>query len=79
MTNSQKIQAIREACIAANPDFNGRVTLAGVLLAMSQAAGHIYTTANAWKLIDQWNLRQDDLSLQSEETIDCIHQLLTNV
>lgn len=122
MTHQQKLEAIRKACVAANPsitieqtalervseicfeltlgeedglstmpDTNRPIRLADVLLALNQKSEtHWYWSVNttgAWfdgrqsvtHILCEWDLRNDDLSKQSEETVDFIHGLLEGV
>lgn len=88
MTRDQNIEAIRAACIKANPDsferFNwgkpSPIRLADVLLAMRE--GGKATEAQEFWLIEDcnrentWNLRKDDLTLQSDECVIFLANLL---
>lgn len=91
-----KLETIREKCVAANLDefefgIPRPIRLADVLLAigdiglasMNIAAPNIdYGKASfIWEPFSSgkhfiWNLREDDLSKQSEETIDFLYELL---
>lgn len=86
-----KIDKIRKACIKANPekDFSfltgDFVHLADVLLAMpvgyfvkSDDGYFMQYTETDYPLCQEcfWNLKENSLELQSEETINFIHELL---
>lgn len=95
-TNEQKIEAIREKCVAANPEkewilgdernYDAPARLADVLLAIKLSfdggtlTGRLEETKQAiHDLADfRWNLRVDDLSLQSPETINFLFEILCN-
>lgn len=88
MNKDQKLEEIRKACIAANPNKTLEhdccltvfpFTLSDVLLAINN---HVESMENAqdgnwWNIIIRWNLRKDDLRDQSEETMNFIHSLIT--
>jgi hypothetical protein len=123
MTLEQKIQAIREKCIEANPEItemrceccmfnwgeyvNGcpkcwrselsreenrrlfpnrsvrpvcrPIRLADVLLTCAlgrQTGGAHYYEKSVIPVVDMWNLREDDLTKQSPECVELVHQLL---
>lgn len=90
MNTQEKLELIRQKCIEANPDLGDLAVreyyreprLADVLLTMN--IGEFTTVKEIQKessevhtLALMWNLYEDDLSQQSPETIDFIHQLLT--
>jgi hypothetical protein len=85
-----KLETIRQKCIEANPDLQyrlehliasdtfevGPIRLADVLLAMhSRDSG--WTPKEVMRLLSLWNLREDDLTKQSPETIQFLASLLT--
>jgi hypothetical protein len=94
MTRDEKLQAIKEKCMTANP---GRVwvcsekchgcmdvRLADVLLTLKASSEQdelnlglpLELHHGVKGLLAKWNLRWDDLSEQSDETIDFIHSLI---
>lgn len=99
MTRTEKLVAIKQRCIEANPELEVYVgvyhdgpkkgqamrvparpiRLADVLLALRfhkvrvDLRGHSTMEAG---VVYYWNLRADDLSAQSDETIDYVHSLL---
>jgi hypothetical protein len=83
---NQKLKAVKNACIAANPQidkdeargiiFGRPIRLADVLLAMTRVLNGEEAQRPVLELIDDWNLRADDLEKQSEETINFLYDLL---
>jgi hypothetical protein len=90
MTHQEKLEAIRKACVEANPKrewtmivgggwTESPVRLADVLLAMdAKLKTPFFETANDWErfLFIKWNLYKDSLEEQSEETVAFIYDLL---
>lgn len=98
----EQIEAVRKACIAANPDIkilfqepniyeSGAIRLADMLLAVGDAWRKDLDVAmqslpryraalnrNIVEVIKRWHLRADDLTQQSDETIEFLAGLLAN-
>ena len=91
-TLPQKIEAIREACMRANPergwkdeneygfDIELSVLLCDVLLAYDKVGKLCWTEerlyADAAKLITHWNLLRPSLEDQEEATINLVYEIL---
>lgn len=108
MTHQQKLEAIRWACVKANPKqlkegddprsvlirnigladvlltIRGKierketVIISGEMVVRQPRSGDPLRNMLEW-FFYRWDLRNDDLSKQSEETVDFIHGLLEGV
>lgn len=91
MTKQEKLEAIRGVCVKANDEIivEGDIIyrlgkedrdclhLADILLAITpHLTNSDYDNDKDRKIIDLWNLRNDDLTDQSEQTITFLYDLL---
>jgi hypothetical protein len=87
MTREQKIAAIWEICIKANPDdfhIRSRIRLRNVIAAIRAEAkdcrvderGYFVITPSSSAAGAQWNGQKNSLSMQDDSCIDFLYELL---